>query len=64
MSDLKSVEDTFNVYFTNSCEDNKLTVNENWENPIYVLESGNKSIGSMNITHSNTESVCDVIYVL
>ena len=54
MSDKKSVEDEFSIYYTDSCEDNILTVVENFGNPIYVLESGTGTIGTMNISESKS----------
>ena len=50
MSEKRSVEDEFSIYYTNSCEDNILTVVENFGSPIYVLESGLETIGSLSIT--------------
>ena len=63
-SENKSVEDLFSLYYTNACEDNKLTVADNFGNPIYQLESGVKTIGSMSITESNAAYECDVTYAL
>lgn len=37
---------------------------ENFGNPIYVLESGNETIGSMSITESHEQYDCDIIYTL
>lgn len=64
MSDKKSVEDEFSIYYTDSCEDNILTVVENFGNPIYVLESGTGTIGTMNISESKSQYTCDVIFNL
>ena len=49
-SENKSVEDEFTIYYTNSCEGNILTVAEQFGTPVYELESGVQTIGTMSIT--------------
>ena len=59
-----SVESVFSVTYTKSCEDNLLSISEDFTDKTYILDSGVQSVGAMSVAETNSEYNCDLSHVL
>ena len=59
-SQSNSVESLFTLKYTNACEDNTLILTEDFVDPVYQLDSGVQTIGTMNVAQSSIDATCDI----